>query len=98
MCKTVDYLNCATPVWQSNTTCIDLQDELYESIVCMQSKNCSETLVKHWCDIHKTNNSTSCKDLNCFNTSICPRGGRTGGPFVLFFIFFYFFGSKYKLT
>ena len=97
MCKPVDYLNCATPVWQWNTTCVDLQDELYESIICLELKNCSVTLVKNWCDIYKTNNSTilECIDLRCYKISNCPRGGRTaGGPFVLFFIFFLFFGSN----
>ncbi len=96
MCKIVDYLNCATHVWQINTTCVDLQDGLYDSVVCMEAKNCSETLVKHWCDIYKTNNSTiyECNDLNCYKSSNCPSGGRTGGPLVLFFIFFYFFGSN----
>lgn len=99
MCKPVDYLNCATPVWQWNTTCVDLQDELYESIICLELKNCSVTLVKNWCDIYKTNNSTTaCNDIRCYNTSNCHSRGRTGGPFELFFIFFLFFGSKPNLT
>lgn len=59
MCETVDYLTCATPVWQSNTTCADLQDKLYESVSCMMGKNCSQSLLDYWCDVYETNNYTA---------------------------------------
>lgn len=72
-CKTSEYLTCATPVWQSNTTCVDLQEKLYESISCMVNSNCSQTLLDYWCGIYETNNYTSyeCNDLRCYRSSGC---------------------------